>query len=127
MNRRGFIGALGLGAAGLVADFDWDRLLWEPKPIITVPAIAGRATVRWPIGDVVYTFRNLDIAYPPDLIIEANEWEHRKVGDVDIRADVRVLDRVVPYHRIEKIDHALVHAGNTITLQWGSGPMVQIV
>jgi hypothetical protein len=41
MNRRGFLRLLGLGVAGAVADaeLDLERLLWVPKPMITVPAL----------------------------------------------------------------------------------------
>lgn len=39
LTRRAFLRKLWLGAAALpiAAELDWERLLWVPKPIITVP------------------------------------------------------------------------------------------
>jgi hypothetical protein len=42
MNRRAFLSLL--AAAGAGATFDPERLLWVPKPIITVPAMPKRLT-----------------------------------------------------------------------------------
>ena len=37
MNRRDFLSLM--IASGLAESLDWERLLWIPKPIITVPAM----------------------------------------------------------------------------------------
>jgi hypothetical protein len=123
MNRRDFLSSFGLGAAGLVAgaEFDWDRLLWTPKPIITVPALAGRGVVRVPIGDRVFVFRNVDVAHPRDLVIPADDWHPREVpGVVQIDADVQAGHRVIPVKHMERYDTfgGTLYAGNTITFSW---------
>lgn len=43
MNRRSFLKMLGLGTTALVAgaELDLERLLWVPKPMVTVPDMAG--------------------------------------------------------------------------------------
>ena len=43
MKRRDFLSLLGIGLAGVTigAELDLDRLLWIPKPIISVPDMAA--------------------------------------------------------------------------------------
>lgn len=47
LGRRDFLRRLLTGAAGMAigAELDIDRLLWVPKPIITVPAAMGETVV----------------------------------------------------------------------------------
>ena len=54
--RRDFLRRFGFGVAGLVvgAELDLERLLWVPKPLITVPAMSDATfiTPDWIMQDV---------------------------------------------------------------------------
>lgn len=62
MNRRDFLFRVLSGAVGMAlgAELDLDRLLWVPKPIITVPAMPAETwvTVDWVTQDVMRLFSN---------------------------------------------------------------------
>lgn len=67
MNRRAFLGWLIGTAAGVAAApyLDVDKLLWVPKPIITVPAFPGGnhfVTPEWVVRETLAMFeKNLQM------------------------------------------------------------------
>lgn len=64
VNRRDFLARLGFGAAGLIvgAELDLERLLWVPKPIISVPDVSlfGNTFIspEWVTHEVCWIFVN---------------------------------------------------------------------
>lgn len=50
MDRRGFLRGLALAVAGAGMDLDIERLLWVPKPMVTVPGLTvphSFVTAEW--------------------------------------------------------------------------------
>jgi hypothetical protein len=128
MRRRAFLGSLGIGAAGLVAtsDFDWDRLLWRPKPIITVPALPGRADVRLLFaGGAQHVWRNVSVEHPGSLRFGGDDWKNLTVQRAycDLTVCGRNVNVDLPWSGAREFT---LHAGNTLTLQFG-GPLVTLV
>jgi hypothetical protein len=91
MNRRALLQSLGLGAAGLLAtsELDWERLLWKPKPIITVPALHGKGIVRAWVGGREYMFRNWSLTQPAAIRFEPDD-AYRMIGPVHVEADIAI-------------------------------------
>jgi hypothetical protein len=50
MDRRSFLRALLAAPLAIheATEIDWDRLLWVPKPIITVPDLTSSLKTIWP-------------------------------------------------------------------------------
>lgn len=89
MNRRDFLRRVLSGAAGLAigADLDVERLLWVPKPIITVPAMPVECGVpiEWITTECLRMFKN--------QMIVAGAFD-RTIGDVGDTIRVRTPWRV---------------------------------
>jgi hypothetical protein len=106
MNRRGFLGLLGLGTAGLV--LDPERLLWVPgRRTIFLPHPAQVAFFR--TGDVVLWqggrrgggkhLARVELAHEQRVIAaepEAHEWARLTADPYDLRGPCGVVTRRWP-------------------------------
>ena len=127
MNRRSFLGALGIGAAGTIvaADFDWDRLLWRPKPMVVVPGRWDRGTVRVLLNDQIRTFRNVNIGHANTLLVHTSDApEVLRVGWVHI---VPEMPKVPDFRNLSLQNTAYtMGSGHCLSLTWSDPLLARI-